>query len=37
MVWEELTRNPCHFSIKRGNESRHIIFWSLETLTGLRV
>jgi hypothetical protein len=32
--WGE-TRNSCLLSVYRGNESRHLIFWSLETLTGV--
>ena len=30
------TRNSCFLSVESGNESRHLVFWSLETLTGLR-
>jgi hypothetical protein len=30
------TRNSCILSVERGNESRHLIFWSLGTLTGLK-
>jgi hypothetical protein len=28
-------RNYCLLLVKSGNESRHLVFWSLETLTGL--
>jgi len=37
MVWEERTRSSYPLSVKRGNKSRHLIFWSLGTLTGFRV
>jgi hypothetical protein len=37
MVWEERTRSSYLLSVKRGNKSRHLIFWSLGTLTGFRV
>jgi hypothetical protein len=37
MVWEEKTMSSYPLSVKRENESRHLIFWSLEILTGLRV
>jgi hypothetical protein len=30
------TRNSCSLSVKKRNGSHHLIFWSLETLTGLR-
>jgi hypothetical protein len=30
------TRNSCLLYMERRNESRHLVFWSLETLTGLR-
>jgi magnesium-transporting ATPase (P-type) len=29
-------RNSCLLYVKSRNESSHVIFWSLETLTGLR-
>jgi len=32
----ERTRNYYPLSMERGNESRHLIFWSLGTLTGVR-
>jgi hypothetical protein len=37
MVWVERTMNSYSLLVKRENESRHPIFWSLGTLTGLRV
>jgi hypothetical protein len=37
MVWEERIRNSCLLLVERGNESRHLVFWSLGILTGLRV
>jgi hypothetical protein len=30
------TRNSCLLSMESGNGSRHLVFWTLETLTGLR-
>jgi len=30
------TKNSCLLSVKSANESHHLVFWSLETLTGLR-
>ena len=30
------TRNSCLLSVENLNGSRHLVFWSLETLTGLR-
>jgi hypothetical protein len=30
------TRNSCLLSVGKGNGSRHLVFWSLGTLTGLR-
>jgi hypothetical protein len=33
----ERTRNSCPLLVERGNESRHLVFWSLETQTGLKV
>jgi hypothetical protein len=30
------TRNSCLLSVESGNGSRHLVFWPLETLTGLR-
>jgi hypothetical protein len=35
MKYEE-TKNSCFLFVKSGNESRHLIFWLLGTLTGLR-
>jgi hypothetical protein len=37
MMWDERIRTSYPLSVKRGNVSHHIIFWSLETLIGLRV
>jgi hypothetical protein len=30
------TRNSCLLSVESGNGSRHLVFWSLGTLTSLR-
>jgi hypothetical protein len=30
------TRNSCLLSVEKGNGGRHLVFWSLGTLTGLR-
>jgi hypothetical protein len=30
------TRNSCILSVERVNESRHLVFWSLGTLTGFK-
>ena len=37
MVWDERTMNSCPLSIKKGNESCHIMFCLLRTLIGLRI
>jgi hypothetical protein len=29
------TRNSCLLLVKKWNESRHLVFWSLGTVTGL--
>jgi hypothetical protein len=29
-------KNFCLLSVKNLNENRHLVFWSLETLTGLK-
>ena len=33
----ERIRNSCPLLVERGNKSRHLVFWSLETQTGLKV
>jgi hypothetical protein len=30
------TRNSCLLLVEKWNESRHLVFWLLGTLTGLR-
>jgi hypothetical protein len=33
-MWE--TKNSCFLLVEKRNGSRHLVFWSLGTLTGLR-
>jgi hypothetical protein len=36
VIWVKRTRNSCSLSVKKKNGSHHLVFWSLENLTGLK-